>query len=203
MRMSPPVRILLALAAAPWCVCAPHNAAPPFAVVVRNYAGAPRSVLAPAVEIARRAFHTAGVESQWTICAPETCGQDAPPEGPHLELFVMPALRMRMPGAVPRPAGYAMVNGFDHPRAYAFVEAAQAAANRTLRPLPLVLGCILMHEAGHLLGLKHQLRGAMRANLDGVDMDNAVRGWAFSSEERKELREAAARLAATRAIARR
>jgi len=206
MRFFPPASILLGLAAAPWCVCAPRYPAQPLAVAVHNYAGVPRSVLAPAIEIARRAFHSAGVESQWTLCPPGNCEltENLRDSAPFVELFVMPTLITPPPGASDRrPAGYAMAGPFPHPRAYAFYDVARSAADRTLRPLSLVLGCILIHETGHLFGLTHQRHGAMRSNLDGVDMDNAVRGWAFSSEERKVLREAIGRVQAVRTMARR
>jgi hypothetical protein len=205
MRTSPLASVLLSLAAARWCVCAPHLA-PSIAVAVHNYAGVPRSVLATAIEVARRAFYSAGVESRWTLCPSEHCEvtEDSRDAAPRIEVFVMPTLLTPPPGASDRhPAGYAMTGGFPHPRAYAFYDAARSAADRTLRPLSLVLGCIFIHETGHLLGLTHQRHGAMRPNLEGVDMDNAVRGWAFSSEERRKLREAVGCAQKVRAIARR
>jgi hypothetical protein len=175
-------------------------------VTVRNYSDAPRSVIGPAVEIARRAFHSAGLESLWIVCDPESCDVplDSQSSGSRLELFVMPTLRTPPPGAADRhPAGYAMADGFSRPRAYAFYDAAESAADRTLRPLCLILGCILIHEAGHLLGLTHAAHGVMRPNLDGIDMDNAVRGWAFSDDERKRLREAVGGLSHLHTSARR
>jgi hypothetical protein len=83
-----------------------------------------------------------------------------------------------------------MPEGFNHPRAYAFWDAANDAADRTQRPLYVVLGCILAHEAGHLLGLTHQQRGVMRANLEAIDMDDATMGRPFSSGEAGKLRAA-------------
>jgi hypothetical protein len=116
----------------------------------------------------------------------------------------MPTLHTPLPGADDRhPAGYAMADAFPRPRAYAFYDAAQSAADRTLRPLSLVLGCILIHEAGHLLGLTHAAHGVMRPNLDGIEMDNAVRGWAFSDDERKKLRATLGGPSDLRALARR
>jgi hypothetical protein len=199
-----PRAMLLALAAAPWCVCAPRSAAT-LVVIVRNYAHAPRSEMVAAVGIAREALRSAGVESQWAICAPESCEASAPlPEsGLKIELFVMPTLQAPPPEGASHPAGYAMMGGSASLRGYAFYDAAQSASAGALRPISLVLGCILIHEAGHLLGLSHQAHGVMRANLDGVDMDNAVRGWAFNSKERRELRAAVGRAQAMRAIAHR
>ena len=188
MRIPPPARVLLAMAAAHQCVCAENR----FTVAVFNYAAAPSSVIALAAEAAHRAFLNAGIESRWLICEPEGRLRE-PPEGLYLELFVMPQLRAPVTGhAGEHPAGYAMPSGFAHPRAYAFYDAATTAAGRTLRPVDVVLGCILAHEAGHLLGLHHQRYGVMRANLEPADMDNAVMGRAFNSEEKKRLRAALA-----------
>jgi len=183
MRIPPLARVLLVLAAARSCVCAQGH----FRVAVFNYTGRPARELAPAVDTARRAFLGAGLDSRWTICAPGGCPQDedAPPR---LELFLMP----RLAGGGPEDgrAGFALVGSPERPRAYASFEAALAASAETMRSLHEVLGCILAHEAGHLLGLHHQARGVMRARLETIDMDAAISGWAFSAEEKKALRAA-------------
>jgi hypothetical protein len=83
-----------------------------------------------------------------------------------------------------------MPDGLAHPRVYAFYDAARMVADRTTRPVSLVLGCIFLHETGHLLGLSHQPHGVMRANLDGGEMDYAAMGRAFTSGEGESLRAA-------------
>lgn len=177
---------LLATVAAPWCVW-PQS---PVTVAVFNCAGVPHSILAPAVETARRAFLCARIESRWLLCGAEGCPQQLP-AGSYLELFVMPRLRAPLTDrADTHPAGYAMPDTFAHPRAYAFYDAARMVAERTLRPLDVVLGCIFIHEAGHLLGLRHQPHGAMRADLDAADMDSTAMGRAFNGEEGRKLRAA-------------
>jgi len=103
----------------------------------------------------------------------------------------MPRLRGAMAG---HPAGYAMTGGgFPRPRGYAFYDAVRSVADRTVRPEELVLGCVLVHEAGHLLGLRHERHGAMRPNLEAADMDEVARGRGFTAEEGKQLRAAARR----------
>ena len=184
MRIPPLAGALLATAAAPWCVWPQSH----ITVAVFNCAGVPHSVLVPAVETARRAFLGARIESRWVLCEAEGCPQQLP-AGSYLELFVMPRLRSPLAGrSDAHPAGYAMPDTFAHPRAYAFYDAARMVAERTVRPLDVVLGCIFVHEAGHLLGLGHQPHGAMRANLDAVDMDSTAMGRAFNLEEGKKLR---------------
>jgi len=192
MQVSPLARVALALAAAHWCVCAQ----PGVRVAVYNLAGAPDWEIKFAVETAERAFRAGGVESHWVICGPNACNQDLP-KTPYLELFLMPRLLAPIQSDMShQPAGYAMPTGFARPRAYAFYDAARSVAERTLRPLYLVLGCILIHETGHLLGLHHQAHGAMRANLEAVDMDYTAMGRAFDAEEKRKLR-AALRLVMT------
>jgi hypothetical protein len=177
------------MAAAHACVCARDR----IAIAVFNYAGAPRSVIAPAVETARMAFRAAGIETIWTICDPEHCAPAPPADGRNLDLLVMPRLRGALPGGSDRahPAGYAMTGGpFLRPRAYAFYDAVKSVADRTNRPMSLVLGCVLVHETAHLLGLQHRTHGAMRANLDAQDMDDVAVGRAFDAEEGRRLRAA-------------
>jgi hypothetical protein len=199
MRIRPTARVLLALAAA-LCACAQGQ----LTMAVFNYAGTPRSTMAPAVEIAKLALLAAGIHSQWLVCDPEGCVEELASRGAYLELFVMPHLRTPLTDqATDRPAGYAMTNGFTHGRAYAFQDAAKIAADRADRPLSVVLGCILIHEAGHLLGLNHQSHGVMRANLEAADMDNAIMGRPFNADEGKRLRAAVNPSRRLRASARR
>lgn len=183
MNFPPLARATLALAAAPWCISAQTS----FTMVVFNYSAAPRSVIELAAATARRAFLAARIQSRWIVCE-ESCSQGLPP-GPAMQAFVMPRLRATLPGSTTHhTAGYAVPSGFPHSHAYAFWDAASEAAERTERPIYVVLGCILAHETGHLLGLAHQPHGVMRANLEGIDMDEATRGRAFTWEEAKRLR---------------
>lgn len=185
MRIPPLARVLLAMAAAQWCACAQGH----ITVTVFDYVNAPHSEIAPAVETARRAFLAAGVESQWLVCRPGDCQTGRPANGLYLELFLMPRLVTQLTGHAARHlAGYAMTGPFVPPRGYAFYDSARTVADRTLRPMGVVLGCILIHEAGHLLGLDHQRSGVMRDHVEAADMDNALMGRAFNSEEKKELR---------------
>ena len=183
MKIPPLARALLILAAAPECVCSQVH----LEVDVFNYAEAPHAVIAPAMETARQAFLAAGIHSRWLACTPERCG-DEPPAELRLELYVMP--RMLTPIGAGHTAGYAMATGILSPRGYAFYDSVQAVSERTLRPASVVLGCILAHEAGHLLGLLHQAHGVMRANLESVGIDEATMGRAFNADEASKLRAA-------------
>jgi hypothetical protein len=183
MRMTPLARTLLAIAAAHSCAHAQSG----LTVAVFNYSGAPRSVLGTAIATARMAFLSVRIESRWVVCGPEKCAE---PSGVPIELFVMPRLRAPLTDRVEFPAGYAMPDAFAHPRAYALYGPAKIAADVTLRPIGIVLGCIFVHEIGHLLGLSHQPHGAMHANLEPDDMDRIITGRAFNSFEAAKLRAA-------------
>jgi Putative peptidase family len=195
MQVSPLARALLAMAAARWCAWAQE----PLTVAVFNRAGAPRPVLASAVDAARHAFLAAGVQSRWVLCNQQECPADVA-AGDYFEILVVPKLRTSLAGrAGDHPAGYALANAFAHPRGYVLYDGAKVVADRTLRPMDLVVGCILVHEIGHLLGLGHQRSGVMRANMEALDMDNAVRGRAFDAGEGKALRAAVSRFHAVAA----
>jgi hypothetical protein len=186
MRIPPLARVPIAIAASHLCVCAQSR----INVAIFNYAAAPRWMLSGAGEAAHRALLGVHIESRWMICEPDACKQEIP-AGAYMEVYLMPRLRVpltnRQDGHI---AGYAMPDAFAHPRVYAFYDAASVVAGRTTRPIEIVLGCIFLHETGHLLGLGHRPHGVMRANLEGDDMDSVAVGRAFSADEGERLRAA-------------
>jgi hypothetical protein len=161
-------------------------------VVVYNYARVSDPVITRAAETARRAYLAAGIESRWLVCPQEGCGKDLPAEDKYLQLFVMPRMRTTAEDSiVGHPAGMALIDPLNpQPRGYAFYDAVTEVSNSALRPLEVVLAGVLVHESGHLLGLKHDARGAMRPNLDVSDLDDINRGRAFTPQEEKKLRDA-------------
>lgn len=191
MRFSAVAGAVLAIAAAHSCVYAQNRVT----IALYNCAELPDSILAPAIATARRAFAVSRIESRWVRCDSQKCSEALPADS-YLELFVVPRLLLPiMHHSIEETAGFAMPHGFAHPRGYAVYSAARIAADRNMRPTYVVLACILLHEAGHLLGLHHQANGVMRANLDGDDMDRATMGRAFNSDERSRLRAGVASLA--------
>jgi hypothetical protein len=163
------------------------------AVAVFDYAALPDSVLRPAVETATEAFRAAGIDTVWTICrlpqSLESCSRALPPLGQYVEMLVM---REPKSAADHERAGFAVPG---RPRAYAFYATAAAIADRDLRPVSLVLGFILIHEIGHVLGLSHQSQhGAMAPYLNAHDMDSVALGRPFDERERKQLRASLATL---------
>ena len=191
MRITPLVQAVFWMAAAWECVCAQT----PLSVVVFNYAGVSHADISGAVSTAFWAYHAAGIATAWPVCDvsskdTETCNQPIPADGRYLELDVMPrrakTLDVRLTSG--EPAGLALVGReFIRPRAYVFLAATKDAADFAVRPLDVVLGCVLVHESGHLLGLGHQPRGVMRAQIDAHDVDAAVSGHPFGLGEIQQL----------------
>jgi hypothetical protein len=193
MGIHPMTRVMLVIAAAPLCACA----VPELTISVFNGVGATESVIRQSVGAASAAFRSAGISTRWVVCDPTGCDRERPDGGEYLEIFILPRQVAPLPnGAIGNFAGSAIVNGgLAHPRGYAFYDVVQAVAFRTLRPMELVLACVIVHEAGHLLGLSHQAHGAMRASLDPEDIDGLQMGLAFCSGEKKKLRIATERAA--------
>jgi len=209
MRIPPLVQALLWAAAARQCVYAQNR----LTVAVFNYANIPHRELAGAIRTARWAYRAAGIESDWVVCnipAGDSldCTESLPPDGLYLELAVMPKRAKTLDVLLDRgePAGLAITGAeFIRPRAYVFYSATKNAAELAVREFDVVLGCVLVHESAHLLGLGHEKRGVMRPQIDAHDIDDALAGRPFSLGEIRQLRAAvmrrqqdAARLVAAR-----
>jgi hypothetical protein len=149
--------------------------AAPVHVAVFNYVGLSRQLTTPAVEMARDAFRKAGIETVWTVCdftrgGPKKCAQ---PGSGDIEMLIMPRMLVRPPDAEPGDiAGFAMAEG--RQRAWAFYEPVTRLALASHRATWVVLGYVMVHEVGHVLGLKHQKKGFMRATLGVLDIDLAL-----------------------------
>lgn len=182
MRISPLAAGLAVIAAAPMCVCAQRK----LVIDVVDRSEGPPWVISAAAETARMAFRSAHIDTEWRISSGEDKTAD-------IQIWVMPESKTRL--FDDEAAGYAMPEGFPIPRAYAFYESVQKVSWRTLRSPNAVLGCIFVHEMGHLLGLKHEPGGAMRAFLDSPGIDAVTAGRAFNFVEIKSLADGRAKLA--------
>jgi matrixin len=174
-----------------------------YAIAVIDYAGVPEKVLSRAVKLARETFSDSGVRLRWVVCdatggKPAECSEELPEDGRYLSLNIMPSARARPAGPLPKGdlAGYTLTGAgmARQARSFVFYDAVGAFAEKNRRPRHEILGCVAIHEIGHMLGLKHAEQGAMQAALRPLAMDDVAHGLAFSAFESRALRAAARRL---------
>jgi predicted metalloprotease len=76
---------------------------------------------------------------------------------------------------------------------YDFYEPVKKFAEADGQPVSLVLGYVMAHEIGHLLGMKHNLTGIMKPHYDRRDLHDAGTGFLrFTAPDVKALRASAA-----------
>jgi len=166
-------------------------AQPSFRIVVYDQAGVSESTLREAMETARWIYQSAGVQTHWIGCrvSPDLNQHCAlPPEGDYIKAILRPngaGLQKTDEGL-----GLAlMVKGEPGALCYAFIEPARALANLAHGSLAVVLGSILAHEVGHLMGLKHSELGIMKSKFERSEIIYAESGrLLFDSRDAKVLR---------------
>jgi len=146
-------------------------------VVIFDSAGVPGAILKEAAETARYAFRTAGVETDWSVCRVSRSPLEhctLPLDEGYLQAKV-----------VPRPWGLKShedlglafsAKGERSVVSYAFYEPVEALAQSTGQSVSVVLGYVMAHEIGHLLGMKHNQSGIMKPHFDPRDLRDAATG---------------------------
>jgi hypothetical protein len=154
-------------------------------VVLNDNAGTlPRWVLRSAAEKAREALRTAGVETQWIFCP----GCVLPPPGTYAVVTIVPERKAAAEGsealglAVECPAAQRCYTS------WVFDRELRAFAKTVPRPVDEVLGYVMAHEMGHLMGLGHRPSGVMRADLRRGDLVGAERCLRFRADDAKKIR---------------
>jgi hypothetical protein len=72
---------------------------------------------------------------------------------------------------------------------WVFFRPVQEFADNVAQPVAVVLGCVMVHEIGHLMGLGHNASGIMKASLDRRDlMDAAASRLRFPTADAKKIR---------------
>lgn len=149
----------------------------------------PRWVLRAAAKEAREALSSAGVETQWIFCP--DCVLPAP--GTYAVVKIVTAREAAPEGseamglAIPCPAEQRCATS------WVFYRPVQAFADNVAQPVEVVLGFVMVHEIGHLMGLGHNGMGIMKARLDRRDLaDAAASRLRFPAADAKKIRATAA-----------
>lgn len=145
-------------------------------VVVIDTAQTPTPLLKKAVAIAHNVFLIAGIETVWRVCRLKgpTQSCECSSRVNSLHVTVVPTdPAMRKYSAMGRAMTVAGVPATD---ALAFFQPLKNFSERAEQPLSLILGCVIVHEIGHLLGLRHSPSGIMKPTFTEHDMESAVTG---------------------------
>ncbi|HUA62429.1 MAG TPA: hypothetical protein VML19_26975 [Verrucomicrobiae bacterium] len=159
-------------------------------VVIFDYAETPGETLNKAVVITRGLFRAAGVETDWTVCRmakdhKTTC--EIPLTGTWLKSVVLAEADRHAREAM----GKALVTRTGEPVvSYVFFDRAVALAKHTGQPIHLVVACVLAHEIGHLMGLRHTSSGVMQADLGQREIFEAAQDrLQFTAQDAQRLRD--------------
>jgi len=169
----------------------------PLTVVVSDSAGVPEEDMTHAIEMGRRNFAAAGLETSWRVCRREAC--TLPREGGYVQVSIMTRMNFSIPGLPP-----GQVLGWAHqasaadgrPLAYVFHNSVKRAAENASQPVSGALAWVMVHEVSHLLGLKHAPLGAMHETPRSQDLILVTRGSGFAPVQTKHLRAGVSRLSA-------
>ena len=166
-------------------------------VAVSDSAGVPEEDMTHAIEMGRRNFAAAGLETSWSVCRREAC--TLPREGGYVQVSIVTRMNFSIPGLPP-----GQVLGWAHqasaadgrPLAYVFHNSVKRAAENASQPVSGALAWVMVHEVSHLLGLKHAPLGAMHETPRSQDLILVTRGSGFAPTQAKNLRAGVARLSA-------
>jgi hypothetical protein len=176
---------------------APPSGKPALTFRIVDLASVPASMLEKAALTAEAMLRNAGIESEWLPpCSAGDRGEAASQDcasvvrGVHGEIEIRIVNAKMMDATVPLS-----VLGLSNRDAsaiyvlYPHIEVSRLAAWRSRFAL---LGSVMAHEAGHVLGLAHSFEGIMRADFRASDIRDALLSrLKFTEEQAGQLRKAA------------
>ena len=165
----------------------------PLHVLVFNYSRASPTTLVAAEREANKIFSRTGIETSWVHCpiplrvdSDEACAADVGVAG---------EVRVRIMDQATENTSRDSVFGFTIPPVFATVYYGHVLRIPTLHnpdyEAPLILGCLIAHEIGHLLlgPGAHASTGIMQAKLQVADLTLAIRDQlVFTTAEANVLR---------------
>ncbi len=163
------------------------RAAEPVVLRIRVFVSvdAPASALRSLPSHGEEIFRRAGIPTQWSVCTPTHFDCARLEEG---EVLLKLVSRAWWKGARPGAFGAVLREGDEGRAAWIFYDPIRQAAQANRVSPGLLMGYVMAHEVGHLLGLDHALGGIMHREFTGAEIRNASMGrLRFSAAERRQL----------------
>lgn len=189
-----------------WLAGLPVSAAPAgIRVRLHVYAPVPAATLSEAKEVASFLLAKANVRLLWGDCAIK---EDQPSNDPichlritprDLQLHILDRQMAKRANKRSRCMGYAVLTNGQGSFASVFHHKAEELASLRIATLGSILGGMIAHEIGHLLGIRqHSRQGLMRASWDDQDMRALAKGLHLLRRDQEVLvaARAASRIAA-------
>ena len=157
----------------------------PLRIRVLVHVDAPASALRSLPAKGREIFERAGIPTEWSVCTPARgdCARLA--EG---EVLLKLVPRAWWKGARPGAFGAVLREGDAGRAAWIFYDPIRQAAQANRVSPGLLMGFVMAHEVGHLLGLDHALGGIMHCEFTGAEIRKASMGrLRFSADEARQL----------------
>ena len=188
------VAFSIGLLAFPASIFAKEEPTVNISVLVYNYAGAAPGTLAGAEHQADRILNQAGVRAVWFDCSVKAGKLDEKSicrSGLGNQNIVLRLLSRHTPTRVPDFAfGFAVSPGL---ASVYYGDAAVMAERQQLRSeLPILLGCLMVHEIGHLLlnSYGHSPTGVMQAEWGPTQLQQSLTGlMTFTPAQSRLIRE--------------